>query len=146
MDTGRLQSTAINSGDQKLLNGKRIIVVLESLELGGAERQAIRLADRLVHQYCAEVQVWGLADGGRAARFCDSAGIPWRLVRLNWGAHRLTRWIKAASNFAYLLRKTRAEILRPYCALSNLICGLAWRLAGAKTFIWNQRDEGIGIA
>jgi glycosyltransferase involved in cell wall biosynthesis len=25
------------------------------------------------------------------------------------------------------------------------MCGLAWRLAGAKTCIWNQRDEGIGI-
>ena len=29
--------------------------------------------------------------------------------------------------------------------MSNVMCGLAWRLAGAKTCIWNQRDEGIGI-
>ena len=132
-------------GHQKLLKGRRVVVVLETLELGGAERQAIHLAERLVHQYGAEVQVWGFADEGRAARLCDSAGIPRRLVRPNWGEYRLHQWLNAAVRFAFLLRMARAEILLPYCARSNIICGLAWRLAGAKTCIWNQRDEGIGI-
>jgi glycosyltransferase involved in cell wall biosynthesis len=145
MDPGSAQSVEIDSGHHTWLNGRRIIVVLETLELGGAERQAIRLAERLLHQYGAKVEVWGFADAGRAARLCDSAGIPWRLVRPNWGQYRFSQWMRAAATFAYLLRKAHAEILLPYCGRSNVICGLAWRLAGAKTCIWNQRDEGIGI-
>ena len=145
MNRGCLQPSDIGLGHQKLLTGRRIVVVLESLELGGAESQAVRLAERLVHQYSAEVQVWGFADEGRAARMCESAGIPWRLVRPNWGDYRLAQWLNAAARFAYLLRKAHAEILLPYCARSNVICGLAWRLAGTKACIWNQRDEGRGL-
>ena len=151
MSSGRLMVTdslkwpEMSLEHHKLLNGRRIIIVLESLELGGAERQAIRLAERLVHQYGAKVQVWGFGDEGRAARLCDSVGIPWRLMRPNWGEYRFSQWLNAAARFAYFLRKARAEILLPYCGRSNVICGLAWRLAGAETCIWNQRDEGIGI-
>ncbi len=145
MGAGSLKWPEMSLGHHKFLSGRRIIIVLESLELGGAERQAIRLAERLVHQYGAKVQVWGFGDEGRAARLCESAGIPWRLVRPNWGEYRFSQWLNAAARFAYFLRKARAEILLPYCGRSNVICGLAWRLAGAKTCIWNQRDEGIGI-
>jgi glycosyltransferase involved in cell wall biosynthesis len=127
------------------LRGRRIIVVLETLELGGAERQAIRLAERLLRHYAANVEVWGFADEGRAARACESAGIPWRLVPPHWGEYRTRQWLNAAARFAYLLRKAKTEILLPYCARANIICGLSWRLAGAKTCVWNQRDEGIGM-
>ncbi len=130
---------------QSALKDRRVVVVLETLDLGGAERQAICLAERLAQQYGARVQVWGFADKGRAAHLCESAGIPWRLIRLNWGERRFHQWLKVAVKFAFLLRLARAEILLPYCAQPNIICGLAWRLAGAKTSIWNQRDEGIGM-
>jgi len=115
MGAGSLKWPEMSLGHHKFLNGRRIIIVLESLELGGAERQAIRLAERLVHQYGAKVQVWGFGDEGRAARLCESAGIPWRLVRPNWGEYRFSQWLNAAARFAYFLRKARAEILLPYC-------------------------------
>ena len=145
MDPGSASSVEIKPRHRTALKGRRIIVVLETLELGGAERQAICLAERLFKQYGATVEVWGFADPGRAARLCDSAGIRWRLIRPDWGQYRFGQWMKAAVTFAYLLRKAHAEILLPYCSRSNILCGLAWRLAGAKTSIWNQRDEGIGI-
>jgi glycosyltransferase involved in cell wall biosynthesis len=145
MDRAASQSVEFDFGHHTWLNGRRIIIVLETLELGGAERQAICLAERLLHQYRAEVEVWGFADEGRAARLCDSFGIPWRLVRPRWGQYRFGQWMTASAAFAYLLRQAHAEILLPYCGRSNVICGLAWRLGGAKTCIWNQRDEGIGI-
>jgi glycosyltransferase involved in cell wall biosynthesis len=122
-----------------------VVIVLETLELGGAERQALRLAEGLIRDYRTNVQIWGFADEGRVARACEAAGISWRLVPPYWGEYRTSQWLHAAIRFAFVVRKARAEILLPYCARSNIICGLSWRLAGAKACIWNQRDEGIGI-
>ena len=90
MDGGSSRPFEIKLKDQALLNGRRIIVVLETLELGGAERQAVRLAEQLLHKYRAKVEVWGFADEGRAARLCDSAGIPWKLVQPHWGEYRFS--------------------------------------------------------
>src|ERR1043166_4074244 len=135
----------IKSRDHSLIKGRRIVVVLETLELGGAERQAVQLAEHLLHKYEGKVEVWGFADEGRAARLCESLRISWKLVRPHWGQYSFSQWMKASAAFAYLLRRARAEIFLPYCARSNVICALAWRLAGAKACIWNQRDEGIGI-
>ena len=53
------------------LTGKRIIVVIGSLELGGAERQALHVARHLAHEQRAAVQVWGLGGIGRVAELCD---------------------------------------------------------------------------
>src|ERR1051325_1272827 len=144
-DSPSLASFPVPAAERTLLQGRRVIVVLETLELGGAERQAVRLAERLLRDYGADVQVWGFADEGRVARACESVGIPWRLVSPHWGQYHTAQWFNAAARFAVLLRKARAEILLPYCARSNIICGLSWRFAGAKACIWNQRDEGIGI-
>jgi len=63
----------IKSRDHSLIKGRRIVVVLETLELGGAERQAVQLAEHLLHKYEAKVEVWGFADEGRAARLAISS-------------------------------------------------------------------------
>jgi glycosyltransferase involved in cell wall biosynthesis len=127
-----------------VLRGHRALFVLDSLELGGAERQALHLAAYLQTAQGMPVEVWGTGPG-RASAMCDQQGIPWRIVVLprQWEG----RWemLKGTWRFAHKIRAARAEILMPYTFYPNLICGLAWKWSGARTCIWNQRDEGRGF-
>lgn len=126
--------------------GRRIVFVLGSLELGGAERQAILLADRLRSRWGAEPIVVGFSQPeGRAARECRSRGIACRFVPFenrSWRAGR-GRWLFQWARLAASLRRLRPDVIMPYYALPNLACGLTWRAAGARLCVWNQRDEGL---
>lgn len=125
------------------LNGKKIIFVLGSLELGGAERQALLLGRHLVGQG-AKVEVWGLeGEPGRAAELCDEAGLTWRLVPTPWGVPVRQRLL-GILNFARELRRARPQVVLPYTMYPNVLCGAVWRSSGARLCIWNQRDEGRG--
>ena len=125
------------------LAGKRVLIVLGCLDLGGAERQAIHAASCLRRQG-AEAEVWAFRPAGRAAALCDRLGIPWRYVPEPWGWGPL-RWPLMIVRFARILRRARPELLLPYTAFPNVMCGLAWRLTGARLCVWNQRDEGRGL-
>ncbi len=126
------------------LEGKRVLIVLGCLDLGGAERQAVHVARCLRHRQRAEVEVWAFRPSGRAAELCQRSDIPWRYVPEQWGPGPL-RWPLMLGRFARTLRRWRPEIVLPYTAFPNVICGLSWRVAGAGVCIWNQRDAGLGL-
>jgi len=138
-------TSPVSEAGVPLLAGKRVLVVLGCLDLGGAERQAIQLAEGLQHRHQATVQVWGFRPPGRAAELCERLGVSWRYVPEQWG-RGLLRWPAMIGNFARTVRRERPEILLPYTAFPNVLCGLAWRLTGARVCIWNQRDVGLGLA
>jgi len=130
----------------RTLAGKRVLLVLGNLELGGSERQALLLARHLRNRCDAEVRVLGLVGGpGGAASACDEEGIPWRgnlLRRRDGRAGRFADLLR----FAGAVREERPDAVLPYTWLPNYVCGLTWRMSGARTCIWNQRDEGLGAA
>src|SRR3954470_20724147 len=133
-----------HKSQQAALEGRRIIIVLTELELGGAERQAMLLARFLAHERKARVEVWGcLGEPGRIVTLCEEYGIPWRLVPWPWADKRSDR-LKRMAKFAWTLRRARPDIILPYLIFPNVVCGQIWRLTGARACIWNQRDEGIG--
>lgn len=126
------------------LAGRRITFVIPSLDLGGAERQALLLAENLSREHGARVEVWGAGKAGRVAELCEEYGIIWRSVQ--FGLPRTKRGIIASVlKFAGKLRNSRTDIAMAYCYHANLACGLAWRLAGIRAYIWHQRDEGRHI-
>lgn len=122
----------------------RALIFLENLDLGGAERQAMLLARHLKEVQQMEVQVWGMKSPGPVRAMCDALGIPWRLLPWPSGRNPLAR-LFGMMRCAWALRQAKPNIVLPYTAWPNLICGLAWRWAGAHTCIWNQRDEGIAL-
>ena len=75
---GKLLTT---TGRHRLACRRRIIFLFSSLELGGAERQAIHLATFLKHECKSEVEIWGLSRPGQAAELCAERGISFRSVR-----------------------------------------------------------------
>lgn len=126
------------------LEGKRITVVLGSLDLGGAERYALTLARYFKQEQGSIVTVLGLnKDAGVVANYCDAYGIPWKAI--GWKFHRrsLFRTLNRLRLFTSELRITKPDIVIPYVHAPNIACGLTWRLAGAKLCIWNQQDAGL---
>lgn len=120
------------------LNGRRILFVLFNLELGGAERQALILAQHLVKHEQATVEVWGFNKPGPVARICDELGVPWRVVPFQSGS---SPW--SLRKLARTLREARPDILLPYTFVPNVVCAALWKWTGAQACVWNQRDEGI---
>lgn len=124
------------------LSGKRIIFVLFSFELGGAERQALYLARHLQNVQQAEVEVWAFCNPGRLVEICNEYKIKWRLIPLKLQFDNRQTIINAL-RLGFALRAARPDILLPYMTPANIYCGLAWRFTGAKVCIWNQRNAGI---
>ncbi len=131
------------SKDKLFLSGARVIIVIGELELGGAERQAIVLAQHLAHEQKAEVEVWGYGEPGRAAELCEEYGITWRSapIPLPWSSNRLEQ-LKRLFKFAMVLRRARPDVILPFMFFESVVCGLVWRMTGARACFWNQRCEG----
>lgn len=125
-----------------MLTGRRIVFVLGNLELGGAERQALMLARYLAKQEQAEVEVWGFSKSGPIADICEAHGFAWRVVPYPFTNRSLSRF-KALVAVGRALRQVKPDILLPYTFGPNLVCGLVWKWTGARSCVWNQRDEGI---
>lgn len=123
------------------LTGRRILLVLPSLLIGGSERQATSLARWLRDRCGARVAVWGFGAPGPIADRLAEDGIPWRAIAFGWPASRWMR-AKALLRLTRELRRFRPDVLLPYTVRPNVACGLTWRLTGARACLWGQRDEG----
>ncbi len=122
------------------LTGSRIIFVLGWADLGGAERNALRLAGHLGSRHGAEVEVLALtARDGRARRLWLEHGIAWYGEDLSWGGGRSHK-ARVLGTLVRRLRARRPDVLMPYCTRPNVLCGLVWRASGASLAVWNQRD------
>jgi glycosyltransferase involved in cell wall biosynthesis len=125
------------------LEGVRIILVLSTFILGGAERQALLLARYLVGAG-ADVEVWARGEPGRVSELCDEHGIRWRIApipELPWPRGPFEQF-KRLAKFGLALRRSRPEVVLPFMFFPSVACGLVWRLSGARLCVWNQRDEG----
>ncbi len=131
------------TGGKAFLNNARVIIVIGPLELGGAERQAILLARYLTREQNAHVEVCGYGERGRAAELCEEYGVKWRSVPIPapLSGTRLEQ-LKSLARFALMLRRAKPDVILPFMFFQSVVCGLVWRLTGARVCIWNQRCEG----
>jgi glycosyltransferase involved in cell wall biosynthesis len=123
------------------LEGVRVQFVLPSLGLGGAERQAFLLARHLLQHERARVTMVGISRHAGMADQCEVIGLPYSFFDLHHGYRRIA-YLTDVTRFITQLRRTRVQILLPYCMFQNILAGLTWRAGGARVCIWNQRDEG----
>ncbi len=129
-------------GNFLLLKARRVVFCFGSLELGGAERQGLLLAEYLKTVIGAHVEVWGFHGPGRLSALCDAKEIPWRIVpfplaQRGWAA------LKAICSFSALLREEKVDVLIPYTTMPNLVCALSSVFGRVRACAWNQRDEGL---
>ena len=127
-----------------MLADKKIIFVLGSFKLGGAERQALYLAQYLNEQEKANTEVWGIGEPGPVSLMCEDSGIPCKNIPINFGAGIVKDFI-GAFQFSRRICESAPDILLPYTWFPNVLCGLVWRFSRLKICVWNQRDSGISL-
>ncbi|NUQ70458.1 MAG: glycosyltransferase [Chthonomonadales bacterium] len=125
-----------------ILVGLKLVLVQQSLELGGAERQGLYLADYLHDRCGADVEIWGIDTPGRIVDICKARGIPCRSVPVRWRRSRRGRLV-GMLRLSHALRQAQPDVLLPYTNPPNVLCGNVWRWTGARACIWNQRDVGL---
>jgi len=119
----------------------KILFFLDSLELGGAERQALLLAEHLQSEGY-EVLIWGLGKPGKVSLLCDEKKIVWE-SKFFTIQNSIFRDINTLSKMISDIKKISPNIIVPFCTIPSLLCALTWRFTKAHACIWNERDVGI---
>lgn len=120
---------------------KKLVIVVPSSEMGGAERQALNLAKYIHQNKLAHVEIWSLGPGRIVADEAERLGIPTALFSFNpW----LSKWKVGLQvlGFALQLFIRKVDYLLPYVMYPNLLCCAASKIGGVKRCLWQQRDEG----
>lgn len=128
--------------DLSALKGRRIVFILWSLHLGGAERQAFLVARALKEQGACPHVMGFMGPPGPVADMCDEAGIPWSLLPYRLDPNRRDA---LANRLALLraLRRLKADGVITYCRDPHVDAALVWRFSGTRFCFWNQRDAGL---
>src|SRR4051812_15676932 len=115
----------------------RVTFLMDSLALGGAERQAVMLGKEL-HRRGHAVEFHALRVGGFFEAKLAQAGIPSHVHGVAYSdplVPRLRRW----NSLRRQLRAQYIDVLISYLTGPNLVAAFIWPSTGARTMIWNQR-------
>jgi glycosyltransferase involved in cell wall biosynthesis len=121
---------------------RRILLVLELLDMGGAERQAVLLASGLRERHGAACSLVGLGDPGPVLDQCAAVSVPAQALGLRWTPSRrsiLTNIVQ----FGVAARRHRPEAIVAFTTVPNVIVPSARPLTGARANLWFQHDAGL---
>jgi len=121
---------------------RRVLFVLEWLDWGGAERQAVHFADRLQRRHGARVSVIGLGRPGPVLESCAARGIPGRALRVGWASPRPRRAL-GVGRFIRAVRRERADAVVAFTMVPNVLAAVTRTCHGAGAVLWFQRDSGF---
>lgn len=139
---------------------KKYLLFLTSLELGGAERQALNFA-RFLKQRGNMVIVTGLSSPGKVCDICQKDGI--RYISKFKGNFVLKKFLEIANIFSFIflkhslwvdgisssyllakyIKKNNIDICISYCSPANTILGNAKKFYKKCIYVWFQRDAGL---
>jgi len=119
----------------------KILIFLSSLELGGAERQALLLAEHLKTEDHI-IQIWGLGKPGKITSLCEEKKIICRSKCYFLEGNNFQK-IKCLLNLIHDIREFSPDIIIPFCTPISLQCALIWRFTKTHVCLWNERDIGI---
>src|SRR5688572_31459963 len=119
---------------------KHILIIIGSGELGGAERQAIYLAEELtVIGY--RVTVLNFGRKGLTNSMLDERHISNRNIHLRLTAGKRARFLDLWKLYFTIL-KLRPSVIIPFTQKPNVYANALKPLLPITRVIWNQRDEG----
>ena len=126
--------------DLQNLKNQLIIIVIGTLkDMGGAERQAILLAEQLLKR---DFKVKLIAfSGGNTEDVLKAKGIPYQVYPFN-GYRPFKNNLMPLLRLALFLKGLKPYAFIPYITLNSKYIGLLWKFTGAQFACWNQRDEG----
>lgn len=123
---------------------KKILVVLgEFRVIGGAERQALILAENLLKKGY-KVEILGQVYGDTIGNILKEKEIPYTIYGF-WQEKSKFKTIKKYFGLIKVIRKIKPDYIIPFISYNSRVIGLVWKFTNAKFAIWNQRDEGRDI-
>ena len=130
-----------------MLKNTKIVFVLDSFIFGGAERQALHLAEYLFERTSAEIlflSLNGTQDGYIKDRL-NFMSINFYDFHFEFKSSHLGRTLELFS-LIFKIRKHAPDIILPFTIRPNVNINAVWRLTQAKICFWNQRDIGFGFS
>lgn len=124
----------------------RIGFVLDSGGIGGAEKQAVILAQELSRDG-HKVLFFILNQNNELAlaNLLADQGISFFDLKFRFSSGHIGRaW--QILKLMFNLKKFKIDVFMPYTIRPNVNINFLWQLTGAKGCIWNQRDEGRGFS
>ena len=109
---------------------------------GGAERQAVLLAEQLVSAYECRVTFLGWGGDGVFAKAAQNVGCQTEVFPLNLKQPIWGKAIQMNSLTRFIRKSLKPDYLLPFVGMHCKIIGSVWKRTGAKFCWWNQRDEG----
>lgn len=127
---------------------KNVIFLLNSPELGGAEKQALTLAGYLQNSCSCTVTIYSVINRPQSKTFDELLKMyelkNFYTVKNPLVASRGLKKMKVRLKllrFALMLRKHRADILIPYLNKPSIIAYYSQKISGAKLTFWNNRGK-----
>ena len=126
-----------------LLKGRKVIFVLESVSVGGAEKQALMMAEYFTIHHQSKIEIWNLIKGDELLlALIRTKKFEYKELMYPGSQNKWKQKLKTTL-FISRLRSVRPAVLMPYLINPNVFCNAAWKKTGALACFWNQRDEGI---
>lgn len=123
------------------MGNRKILLVLNDLRIGGAETQALVLADYLKSRGW-DPEILGLASPGPLQDRCREKGIKCLYSAFPYPWSRWYRPFYFLKMWWKLLRLKPSAVIT-YTGVPGVLCGRTWRAAGVRACIWNQRSGAI---
>lgn len=120
----------------------KILFLLPSLALGGAERQAILLA-RYWQDAGHELVVAGFGKNGAASDLCRQNGIACKPLPFPLASWSFVGKSIATMRLWWALAIEKPDVILSYCMAPNVFSSYLWHFTRAKACFWGQRDEGF---
>ena len=118
----------------------KIVHIITGLSTGGAEMMLYKLLSR-INDDEFESEVISLTDDGPIADKIRMLGVPVHAIRMKWGKPHPIALIK----LSLLLRQQKPDLVQTWMYHSDLIGGLAAKLAGGIKIFWNIRQGNINL-
>jgi glycosyltransferase involved in cell wall biosynthesis len=140
----------VNTIDPALIEqfrGRKFLFVLGQFAgLGGSERQALTLAEKLQETVGCEIAFLAWSSGPRVEAELKALDIPAYTFPLNWyRTGKLGHFLTLRRLAKFIRTEIQPDYLLPYIGFNCKIIGLIWQQTGARYTWWNQRDEGRDI-
>jgi glycosyltransferase involved in cell wall biosynthesis len=119
----------------------RVVLLIRSLDIGGAERQLVQLAIGL-HRRGLPVLVITFYDGGALSPELERAGVP------RWSLGKRGRWdvFGFLLRLAAALRRARPTVVYGFLVTANTLLALLKPLLRGAVVVWGVRASAVDLA
>ena len=118
----------------------RVAIILDSLAIGGAERQAFNLAIGLKKSEGFEVMVLALTVTGKGEEILKKHDVRFNVLNFEY-SYRKLKILKLITSLKKEIKANDINVLIPFTYWPNVLANNA-RSKSIRFSVWNQRDEG----